>query len=148
MNSEIQQTLVGLGVTVITTFAGWLWAKVRGEKKRDLRELLDEEITEEVIDALDSNTTAATIETRLREAAQSLGKRLGLKIPGPMVQIAIAWGMVEFKQKLRARKANQGAVQAIPGQLADAVTGIEAVQAAFTPKGIIPALRADVEVIK
>lgn len=148
MSSEIQQSMAGLGLTVITTLAGWLWAKVRGQKRRDLTELLDETITEEVEDALDDNMTAAEIEGRLEEAARRLAKRLGVTLPRPMANIAIAYGMTEFKKKVRARRANQGAVQTIPGQLAEVSSLADAVTEVFTAKSVIPKLEMEVEVVK
>ncbi len=58
------------------------------------------------------------------------------------------WGVVEFRTKLKKRAANQKAAKELPGQADDLAKGAASVVDAFTPKGTIPKLEFDVEIVK
>ena len=117
--ANVDPNLIAGAVTVLTTLFGYLWHKGKGEKTADLSELLDEAITHEVSDALDDGETVATIEKRLTGAALALAHKLGVKLPTQTVAVAVQWGVVEFRKRVKAREANQKAAKELPGKLDD-----------------------------
>jgi hypothetical protein len=129
--SNLDPNLVAGLVTLVTTLAGFLYHKARGTQQRDLSDLLDEAITEEVHDALEDGETLATIEGRLTGAASKLTKLLGLKLPPYTVNIAVQYGVSEFRKLVRAREANQKAAKEIPGQIDDLAKAAQGVKDAF-----------------
>lgn len=141
---ELNPDLTASLIVLLTAIGGWLWRKAKGEKQQDFRELLDETITAEVVDALEDDTTAAALRGRLEGAASALDKKLGVTLPKAMVTLAVTWGETEFRRMMQERKAQQ----AIPGQLKDLAVKAEKVLEAFTPKGDMPKLDIDVEIIK
>jgi hypothetical protein len=150
--SNLDPNLVAGLVTLVTTLAGWLYSKARGEKARDVSDLLDEVITGELEDALHDLDTLDAIEQRLTESASALLRRLHLdpkKYAGP-IRVAVQWGLAEAQRKLAARRRNQDAVKSMPAQLDELTKATAGVLEAFKPKSlgldIVPV--GDVEIIK
>jgi len=127
--SNIDPNLIAGAATLLGTLVTWLVGKARGEKQRDLSELLDEAITAELEDALEDGETLDTIEDRLTGAALKLAGKLGLKIPENTVRLAVQWGVVEFRKRLKVRLANQKAARELPGKADDIRAQAEAIAA-------------------
>jgi hypothetical protein len=146
--ANINPELLALIITGLGTGLGWMWKKARGEKTRDLSELLDDAITAEVEDALEDGETVAAIENRLTKAGLKLAASLGLKLPPQTVRIAVQWGVVEFRKALQARARVKAAAEKLASQEALLVDAATKTVAAFTAKGTIPRLEMDVEIDK
>jgi hypothetical protein len=121
--SKLDPNLVAGIVTLLGTLVTYVVGKARGTKQADVSELLDEAITHEVNDALESNQTAATIESYLTHAALELGMKLKMKIPEPAVRLAVQWGVVAFKKALHEREVLQKASKDL-GRMSDAAARI------------------------
>ncbi len=131
--SKVSPDLVIGIVSVLGALGGWLWRKARGEKQRDLSDLLDEVITHEVDEALDDGATVYQIRERLEAAAQKLCVRvLGRKMPQKYIALAVEWGVQEFKKRVRLRAAAQDAKKAFD-RMPQAMSGVIE---AFTPKPV------------
>ncbi len=149
--SNLNENLVAGLFTLATVIGGWLWKKAHGEKTRSISELLDEAITAEVVDALEDGETLATIEKRLTGAAMTLGGKLGVKLPKQTVNVAVQWGVVEFRQALKVREANQKAAKelsTVAGELLNKASGVLDAFDSTTTTTTVPKLDITVEVIK
>lgn len=127
MNLEAVTILTGL----LLALGKWAYGKVTGKKQEDLSELLDEAITAELADALEDGETLDTIEDRLSGVALKLAKKVGVKLPENTVRVAIQYGVVEFRKRLRERERNQKAAKELPAKADELRVGAAGVVAAF-----------------
>lgn len=129
--SDIDPNLVVGAVSLVGMFVGWLWDKARGERTRDLSELLDEHLTAALDRALDDLDTSAAIERRLTEEALKLVRAIGAdpKKHEHTVTIAVQWAMVEANKRLSLRHRNQEAAKMIPGQVDELAAAAERIAA-------------------
>jgi hypothetical protein len=107
-------------ITIVTGLLAilgrWVYAKATGAKAPDLRQLVDETITSELLDALEDGDTLDTIEERLTGAVGKIAIKIGLKIPDSTVRLAIQMGVLKFRQKVKAREAQQKAARELPAK--------------------------------
>jgi hypothetical protein len=107
-------------ITIVTGLLAilgrWVYAKATGAKAPDLRQLVDETITSEIADALEDGDTLDTIEDRLTGAVGKIALKIGLKIPDSTVRLAIQMGVLKFRQKVKAREAQQKAARELPAK--------------------------------
>jgi hypothetical protein len=107
-------------ITIVTGLLAilgrWVYAKATGAKAPDLRQLVDETITSEIADALEDGDTLDTIEDRLTGAVGKIALKIGLKIPDSTVRLAIQMGVLKFRQKVKAREAQQKAARGLPAK--------------------------------
>jgi hypothetical protein len=107
-------------ITIVTGLLAilgrWVYAKATGAKAPDLRQLVDETITSELLDALEDGDTLDTIEERLTGAVGKIAIKIGLKIPDSTVRLAIQMGVLKFRQMVKAREAQQKAARELPAK--------------------------------
>ncbi len=104
--------------TLLGALGTWLYAKVRGEKTRDLGELVLDHVLHQVEELLDSaGGENYTPRLYLEEAAYQLTDRMKLKRKAvrPYVDKAVERGMLVFARTIRARR-NQLAAKHLPQQ--------------------------------
>ncbi len=148
--ANINPELLALIITALGAGLGWMWKKARGEKTRDLSDLLDDAITAEVEDALEDGETLSTIEGRLTTAGLRLAAGLGLKLPPQTVRTAVQWGVVEFRKALQARNREKAAADKLASDAALLVDATVKTRAMFDPPSnpTVPRLEMDVEIDK
>jgi hypothetical protein len=69
-----------------------------------------------LLDALEDGDTLDTIEERLTGAVGKIAIKIGLKIPDSTVRLAIQMGVLKFRQKVKAREAQQKAARELPAK--------------------------------
>jgi hypothetical protein len=116
--SDLDPNLVTGALSLVVGLAGWLWSKARGERTRDLSELLQEHLIVALDDALDDLDTSAAIELRLRAVAGDVVRGLGFDPTKheQTIRVAVQRVLVEANKRLTLKRRNLEAAKKLPAQ--------------------------------